>query len=381
MGRRQSALVLGAALVGALAWVAPAGARTVGRAPAVGDPAAIEEVVDAAMARSGVVGLTVAVTRPGRGIYRRSWGMADRRTGERLTPDHHILVGSVTKTFTAVALLRLVQAHRVALDEPVARYVDLHGVPHGDRITIRQLLGMRAGLFEYFEDRQLQEALAADPLLPGWDHRQVLDILRRNPPAFAPDERTEYSNSNYIVAGLVIEAVTGRPVDEALDRLISEQRLPDTALLTEPVLPPPFSRSYQVTDPPGTAEPAEMALISPETGWTAGAVVSDIDDVARWTQALATGRLLDTCRTREQRAFAPLTGQSPLEYGLGLVRIGDWLGHHGSVLGYNIVAASDPATSTTVVVFTNTRASGLPPSVPLFLAIADNLEPGSVPGL
>ena len=94
--------------------------------------------------------MIVALSAPGKGEYVRAFGVADKATGAPMTPDLNMRIGSVTKTFTVTALLQLVDQGKVGLDDPIGKYVD--GVPNGDRITLRQLAGMRSGLFNYSED-------------------------------------------------------------------------------------------------------------------------------------------------------------------------------------------------------------------------------------
>ena len=195
-------------------WQAPGHRRDL---PAA-DVAAIEQIVQSIIDQ-GTVGATVVVDSPRRGRLERSWGTADLATGEALRPDHRVRAASITKTYVATAILRLVDAGRLRLDDAVDRYVE--GLPNGDRITIRHLLGMRSGLPDYSRDQEFVDSFGADLALPGWDEHRVLDLIRQRPPAFEPGTDTRYNNSNYIVAGFVLERVTQLPAEWATALLVT----------------------------------------------------------------------------------------------------------------------------------------------------------------
>ena len=109
--------------------------------------------------------------------------------------DDHIRIASITKTFVAVAILRLVDQGKLKLDDTLATWID--GIPNGDRITIRQLLGMRSGIFDFTSDEQFLKAFTADPLM-AFSPEEVIAIVKRHEPDFAPGEKVSYCDTNYI---------------------------------------------------------------------------------------------------------------------------------------------------------------------------------------
>lgn len=121
----------------------------------------LDAVVQHVMREADVPGVTVGVWTPGQSDYVRSFGVANKATGQQMSPDLYMRIGSETKTFTVTAVLQLVDQGRVSLDDPVGKYFD--GVPNGDRITLRDLAGMRSGLFNYSEDDGFFKALTSDP--------------------------------------------------------------------------------------------------------------------------------------------------------------------------------------------------------------------------
>ncbi|GHI85184.1 serine hydrolase domain-containing protein [Streptomyces xanthophaeus] len=185
------------------------GTTPVGRAAALPrqefDTATVEKL-DAALTKlmkeAAIPGLNVGVWIPGRGTYAKAFGVADKKTGTPMKTDLHTRIGSVTKTFTVTGLLQLVDQGKVGLDDPVSRYVA--GVPGGDAITVRQLADMRSGLFDYTQDQKWLAGMRADPYRV-YTPRELLDISFAHPPNFEPNAKWEYSNTNTILLGLLIE--------------------------------------------------------------------------------------------------------------------------------------------------------------------------------
>ena len=143
-------------------------------------------------------GVAVGVWVPGRGSYVRAFGIGDRATGAPVRVGDHLRIASITKTFTATAALQLVDQGRLSLDDRLSTFVG--GVPNGDRITVRQLLDMTAGVYDYTADEAFGKRFYANPRLP-FGPRQFFAILRRHRPAFAPGAGAMYSDSNYYLLG------------------------------------------------------------------------------------------------------------------------------------------------------------------------------------
>lgn len=173
---------------------------------------AVEKELDAAvqkvMREANVPGVTFGVWTPDKGEYVKSFGVADKSTGQKMSPDLHMRIGSETKTFTVTSILKLVDEKKVGLNDPIGKYID--GVPNGDKITIRQLAEMRSGLFNYSEDEGFYKALTSDPEQP-FTPQQLLDYSFKHPVLFAPGEKFYYCNTNLILLGLVVEKESGRP--------------------------------------------------------------------------------------------------------------------------------------------------------------------------
>jgi len=203
--------------------------------------------IDDAAAKSlvnGMTGAVVSVVDPARGTLLKAYGSADT-AGTPLRPDAHYRIASVTKTFTAYAALRLVDEGRVALTDPVSRYVA--DVPNGDTITVRDLLAMRSGGYDFTDDKAFFDRYLAEPTMP-WTDDDTLAIIRAHAAEFTPpNEQTKYDNSNYVLLGLVIAKASGQPTPQYLAGLIRELDLPATSYPSDDALPEPALHGISAT--------------------------------------------------------------------------------------------------------------------------------------
>ncbi|WP_280398843.1 serine hydrolase domain-containing protein [Nocardia carnea] len=359
------------------------GCGTSDSAPPGGFPLAAATVVDRAVRahmEAGLIpGVAVAIVDPDRGTFRQAYGLADIATGRPATVDDHYRIGSVTKTFTATAVLRLAEQGRLALDDRLEHFVP--GVPNGGATTLRHLLGMRGGVYDYSRDPEFVEQQAPAEPTRVWSGRDVLRIIAAHPgEAKPPGRQGVYSNSEYYLLGMVLERVTGRPLRQVLGDLAAEYGLRATSFPGDGSLPDPAGRGY--------AYAADVAVdvterTRPEVYGAAGAMVSTVADLALYAGALGRGELLQESTFRERTEFTeialPAGGTVP--YGLGLIENGHWLTHSGAVLGYSSQIGYLPDHDVGVVVVANQYT--LPPEQLLisasniWSAIVDDLYPGT----
>lgn len=173
--------------------------------------AKLQPKLTAMMKQLQVPGAIVSINLPGQGSWTTAMGTSNLKTQAPLNVESHMRIGSITKTFTATIILRLVEEHKLRLDDPVSKY---HlNVPNGVHITIREMLNMTSGLFNYTEDGGFLQSLIADPER-AWSPRELLTIAFSHQPYFAPGQGWYYSNTNYIVLGLLIEQITDMPIEE-----------------------------------------------------------------------------------------------------------------------------------------------------------------------
>ncbi|WP_141726639.1 serine hydrolase domain-containing protein, partial [Actinacidiphila rubida] len=225
-----------------------------------------DQAIADVLGQAHIPGAVVGLWMPGRGSYVRASGAADTATGAPMRADSFVRIGSETKTFTVTALLQLVDEHRVRLDDPISAYVA--GVPGGRVITLRELAEMRSGLFPYTSDPDFIHTLLSDPRRT-FTPREVLAYGFRHANTFAPAARFQYSNTNLVLLGLVIEKVTGRPLGDVIrDRVLRPAGLPGTEFPHSAALPDPHPHGY--TDQTLTGATADATDWNPSWAWAAG---------------------------------------------------------------------------------------------------------------
>ncbi|MER6671750.1 serine hydrolase domain-containing protein [Streptomyces sp. NPDC000983] len=337
--------------------------------------ARLDKAIEDVRREAGIPGAVVGLWMPGKGSYVRATGVADTATGRPMTRDMYVRIGSETKTFTVTALLELVDAGRVGLDDPIADYVD--GVPGGSGITLRNLAEMRSGLYPYTFDPDFQHDLLSDPsrsftpeelLAYGYQHANTAD----------PGEEFQYSNTNLVLLGLVIEKVSGRPLAEFIHRrVLRPAGLRHTLFPGDATFPEPHPRGY--TDQTLTGETTDATDWNPSWAWAAGAMISDLHDLRSWAKTVATGTLLSP-RTQAERLKTLPTGIPGTRYGLGIFETGGWIGHNGSIPGYETVTVYLPEEKATLVVMINTdiTVDGQEPSSLLARAVTEIATPDHV---
>ncbi len=338
----------------------------------------LDTVITGAMDAAKIPGAIIGVWSPER-EYVKAFGVADTTTGTPMKTDFYHRIGSVTKTFTATAVLQLAGDGRIDLDDPIARYVD--GVPGGESITVRQLAGMRSGLADYTRSDGFQAAVATNPRA-DFTPRQLLDWAFALPPVSPPDAQVEYCNTNYILLGLLVEKVTGASFGDYLsEAILGPLGMAHTSFPAGTRFPEPHARGYteplDETGPPVDASEWSAGLTS-----AAGAMISTLEDMRIWLPVLASGSLLKPELQAERLNTRPEPGTpTDFGYGLGVFTVAGWIGHNGSVPGYQTVAVHLPEQQTTLVVMINTdiavEGRGDPSGV-LATAITEVITPGHV---
>ncbi|MDH6130770.1 D-alanyl-D-alanine carboxypeptidase [Kitasatospora sp. MAA4] len=337
--------------------------------------AKLDQAVQQVLQEAGIPGAQVGIWLPGKGSYIRAFGVADKATGAPMTDNLNMRIGSETKTFTATAVLELVDDGLVGLDDPISKYID--GVPNGDCIKLRDLLDMRSGLFSYSADDDFVHALLSDPN-HVFTPQELLAYGYKHDNVFEPGTQFQYSNSNYILLGLVIEKMTGRSVRDVIHQRVTEpSHLERTIFPVGPELPRPYAHGYTNQTLSGQIE--DSTHWNPSWAWSAGAMISDLHDLKHWAKDLATGTLLSPATQAERLNVLP-TGIPGAGYGLGIFNIQGWIGHNGSLPGYESLTIYLPEEHATVVALLNTDVfyQGNEPSTVLGKAITSIITPNHI---
>ncbi|WP_406087367.1 serine hydrolase domain-containing protein [Streptomyces virginiae] len=283
---------------------------------------AARRVLDRAVREGEAPGI-LAEVRDGDGHWFGTAGVADTRTGRARGHEDRFRIGSITKTFTATVVLQLVGEGQLALEDTVERWLPgvLTGNGHdGNTITVRQLLDHTSGVFSYTHD---QPALSRQE---SYTPEELVEIAVSHPAGFPAGTGWAYSNTNYVLAGMIVEHVTGRMLaDEITDRLARPLDLTGTGLPlgADPTLPGPHSSHYtKLFSPDPNATVHDVTELETSPYWAAGGMVSTLADLNRFFAALLAGRLLRPEQQHEMFTMVPTEGWLPgAAYGLGVSRL------------------------------------------------------------
>jgi D-alanyl-D-alanine carboxypeptidase len=278
-------------------------------------------------------GFAMRVEIPGVGSFSHAEGSSDPFGLEPLEVDDILRMASVTKTFAAVAVLKLVDLGLVGLDEPVVKFVP--DCPNGADITVRDLLGMTSGLASYTDQPELLTAALLDP--SGFREEAVVAGICALEPDAAPGSERVYNNSGYYLLGPIIEDVTGEPWQAWVHANVTAPLgLSDTVMPVEPTLPErAVAGWFHLEAPPrvGLGPWWDLSTLHPDYAGTAGCGYSTLADLSRWLDALLSGALLAPKTHAAQFTLEPIDDDEYEAYGLGVARFGPWVGHTGVTLG------------------------------------------------
>ena len=364
--------VLAVPVVAAIALGAAGGAASA--APSKGEAESLKSRAQG-LVEAGYPAVLAAVTDSKGESAGVAVGKGNLETGQAPPMDGEVRIGSNTKTFVAVVVMQLVQEGKVGLDEPIETYlpglIKGEGID-GSRITVRQLLQHTSGLPEYTDTTP-----GRGDIFQVKDHyaqpRDLLDTALGKPAAFEPGAQWKYTNTNYLVLGMLVERVSQRPVGEQID-----ERIVKKLGLSHTYFPAPGDRSIKGTHPQGYHLSAEGKLediteMDPVWGWAAGAMVSTPSELNTFFQAVFDGRLLTQSSIDEMKNGA-VDASSYLGpgtvYGLGLIGRslscgGTSWGHGGTIHGYQTDNAVGPDGTAVTVAVT---------ALPTAIADQNNLE-------
>ena len=294
--------------------------------------------------------------RDERGSLGAASGLADRRTRQPMRPELRFRAGSMTKSLVAAAVLKLAAEGRLSLADPLERW--LPGVlRYGDRVSLRQLLNHTGGVPDRTATLE-QELYASRPgRLRAWTPEALVARVADEAPAFPAGTAWSYSNTGYILLGLVVEAAGQRPLGQELDRSILEPLALRDTLLPDgaPEIPEPSARGYSLPLGPD-GEVLDGPLLdftaqNPSWAGAAGALVSTLPDLPSFFRTLLGGRLLPPPMLAEMTTMVAVPpGSIPLplydRYGLGILEVetpdGPLLGNAGGIPGFLSIVLSTP---------------------------------------
>lgn len=313
----------------------------------------IDEIAKNALSVTGVPSASLAVVKDGKIVYTQAYGDARLDPKASAKPQMRYSIGSISKQFTAAAILVLQEQGKLSLDDKVSKWVP--GLTRGDEVSIRQLLSHTSGYQDYAPQ---------DYMIPDWEKpisaQQIMDRWAEIPLDFDPGTKWQYSNTNYAIAGAIVEKVAGKPLFELLQERVLAPLNMTSATNTDLQKLPPSDPAGYFRYALGPLRPAPKE--GPGWMFAAGELAMTAEDVAKWDISLINQSLLKPASYREMETEVVLHNGVGTRYGLGMSVLSQnghrWLEHSGEVSGFTAENIVLPDDGFAVAVLTNQDAVG-----------------------
>lgn len=307
----------------------------------------IDSLILTGFSKQNEPGGAFLATKKGKVVYRKAFGKANLELDVPMTPDHVFQIGSMTKQFTAVAILMLEQQGKLNVNDPVSKYIKDY--PSGDKITIHHLLTHTSGIKDFTKMKALS-TIAQKEMKP----EMMVDFFKNEPVDFAPGEKFEYNNSGYVVLGYIIELVSGQTYEDFIKKNIFEKAgMSHSYYATDRLLIPKRAYGYHQKE----YGFVNKTMISFSVPFSSGSLMSTVDDMLKWQQALNQNTLLNVAETQKAFQKYRLNNGEEFTYGYGW-HLKDINGtpdreHGGSVFGFKSMGVYIPSEDIYVIGFSN----------------------------
>ncbi len=335
-----------------------------------GDKLTTEQRLDALvadiMSKEAPPGMILGVWSPTL-TYLKAVGVADIPSGAPMNTDMNYRIGSQSKMYISTVILQMVDEGKIALDDTVAQHIT--GVTDGEKITIFQLITNTSGIPSYSEDEAWMKALFANPT-KVWKPWELVEVSNKIKHPFAPGTGWHYSNTNFVILGLIAESIDQQPVEDILyQRLSKPLGLRVTSLPLDTALPPLSPHGYYESGEKGAPRLMDFTVQSPSWGWTAGGMIGNIAESKAWIEAAVGGGLLSDAMQAKRMSTCvnPQTGVpgAASGYGMGIGKRDGVIGHTGSLPGWTSGAYRIVDRDTTLVFFFNLQSEVSDPAARL----------------
>ena len=320
--------------------------------------ASVDEIAEQTLTHSGTPSASVAVVKDGKIVYEHAYGNARLEPLTPARPEMRYSIGSISKQFTAAAILMLVEEGKVSLDDPVAKFVP--GLTRGNEVTVRNVLSHTSGYQDYWPQDYVPPLM-----MKATSANAILDMWARKPLDFDPETKWQYSNTNYVIAGLIVEKVSGKPLLEFLQQRVFKPLGMTSVTDTDQAKLPAGDAAGYFRYALGPLRPA------PKEGknwmFAAGELAMTAEDLEKWNISLIKQTLLKPASYLALETAVNLKNGANTGYGLGVsVRQKSGhrqLSHGGEVSGYTASSIVLPDDGIAVVVLTNQDAVDTPQAI------------------
>lgn len=317
------------------------------------------------MNSSGIVGIIMSVYNSQTGMWIGASGKSDLHNNVNMKPCNISRMGSTVKMFTATTVLKLTEEGKLNLDDKISSYLSgdvIEKIENADKATIRQLLHHSSGIYNYIQNLKFQTASLND-FIKEWKPNELLKYAYNQKAYFQPDEDVRYSNTGYIMLGMLIEKIEGKPFYKVFeDKIFNPLGLTMTTFAAEDHVPYGIARGY--IDMYSKRQVTESTYFSGWDYYTAdGGLISNPYDMSVFFQALMNGQIINSNSLNEMLNWKieknPQPGFFPISYGLGIFKIDTDKGiaymHSGDAVGYYANMIYFPSDGTTIVYAANSN--------------------------
>ncbi len=333
----------------------------------------LEAALDKAMLENHIPGVIVGVWIPGEGSWVKAKGLSNIATDEPMKLENHFRMGSVTKTFTGTVVLKLVEQGKINLDSSLAYYLPQYNFQKADKITVRYLGNMRAGILSYSDDLNWYNSQVACNFEKYFTADSLVKIALSYPTYFEQGSKHYYCNTNTVLLGMICEKVTGKPISQLLKEMIFDPYgLSNTSWPNSRFLPIPFSHGY--TNKTSSGQLHDLTFMDPSWADAAGILVSNLADMKNYIKLLGTGGFYSAAMHTERMKLID-------DYGFAITSGNGWIGHTGAVPGFTTGAFYNPAKDAVLIVNVNSNMdnpqTGLGPSDAICESLMNILAPAT----
>ncbi|MEI8005994.1 MAG: serine hydrolase domain-containing protein [Bacteroidota bacterium] len=314
-----------------------------------------DKASDSIYAASGIPGMLIGIWAPDRNLaWIKGLGIANKATGEKPDASMQFRVGSITKTYTYTVLLQLADQKFISLEDKLSKYMP--DFPRADSVTLKMLCNHTSGIFDFAETEAWRLNLITNPLRK-WTSDELIDLAKAEPYYFTPGSGFYYSNTNTIIAGRIVEMITGTSIATMIrNRLFTPHNLLNTFYPSDNFIQGRFIHGYGWYA--GDTTDVSQAY-DPSLSGAAGAIVADIYDMKKWVELLYKGSLISDSTQARRLTTVPAPGEDCEEYGLGImhkISPSMW-GHTGTIPGYKNWAGYCPEKNVTIVISYNSTSA------------------------
>ncbi|PXW15300.1 MULTISPECIES: serine hydrolase domain-containing protein [unclassified Chryseobacterium] len=307
----------------------------------------IDSIIQTEFGNKNEPGGVFLITQNGKNLYRKAFGKANLELNVNMTPDNVFQIGSMTKQFTAIAILMLEQQGKLNVNNPVSQYIKDY--PNGDKITIHHLLTHTSGIKDFTKIKSLS-SIAQKEMKP----EEMVNFFKNEPVDFAPGEKFDYNNSGYIVLGYIIELVSGITYENFIKKNIFDKAgMNHSYYASDRKVIPQRAYGYHKKEQGFV----NKTVISFSIPFSSGSLMSTADDMLKWQQALQQNLLLDSTETQKAFQKYKLNNGEEFTYGYGwhlkeINGISD-REHGGSVFGFKSMGIYIPSENIYVIGLSN----------------------------